>query len=395
MKRLKGSIGIYKNGWRMRVTIGYDKNGSPIRKAKMTYSKNGRIREKELNDFISEMEAINYFTPEKITFSNFVYNEWFPKHIQKNKAPKTAELYLSIIENRFIPKIGGTQLANVKPIFIVNIINDISRRDKHTNQSDTGKKEISLSTQKSILFAIKSVFKTAVEWGFIQSNPAEKLKIQTRGATNKKRNDNYNTEEFKKLMNAIKQEPIDWQLIMYLAVIDGAREGEIAAVEIAHIDIQQSTTTFQQTIIELNKQGIKVQNTTKNGIAKTISHPQFVNELLKKYISSRLEDKKMAGNLWEWNNHHFLFSNEVGKPLRPSSLRQRWKRFIERHHLRYIRFHDLRHTSATYLLTNGASVKTVQMRLGHKDYQTTMNIYAHVLKEVDQEAADTFNLLNE
>ncbi|MBC2237899.1 hypothetical protein [Listeria innocua] len=258
MKRLKGSIGIYKNGWRMRVTIGYDKNGSPIRKAKMTYSKNGRIREKELNDFISEMEAINYFTPEKITFSNFVYNEWFPKHIQKNKAPKTAELYLSIIENRFIPKIGGTQLANVKPIFIVNIINDISRRDKHTNQSDTGKKEISLSTQKSILFAIKSVFKTAVEWGFIQSNPAEKLKIQTRGATNKKRNDNYNIEEFKKLMNAIKQEPIDWQLIMYLAVIDGAREGEIAAVEIAHIDIQQSTTTFQQTIIELNKQGIKV-----------------------------------------------------------------------------------------------------------------------------------------
>ncbi|WP_255259049.1 tyrosine-type recombinase/integrase [Bacillus thuringiensis] len=89
---------------------------------------------------------------------------------------------------------------------------------------------------------------------------------------------------------------------------------------------------------------------------------------------------------------HYKFTND-GKPLNPSSVYTWWGRFIKKNNLPYIRFHDLRHTSATLLINEGAHMKTISNRLGHASISTTMNIYGHALKEVDQKAADMFNHL--
>ncbi|MBC1789546.1 tyrosine-type recombinase/integrase [Listeria seeligeri] len=86
----------------------------------------------------------------------------------------------------------------------------------------------------------------------------------------------------------------------------------------------------------------------------------------------------------------FLFADSNGKPFRPDSYYQRWKRLIDRHGLPSIHFHYLRHTSATLLLNSGLDIKVIQERLRHKSFNTTADIYSHVLKEKQQEAANTF-----
>ncbi|MFG0217227.1 site-specific integrase [Brevibacillus porteri] len=81
------------------------------------------------------------------------------------------------------------------------------------------------------------------------------------------------------------------------------------------------------------------------------------------------------------------------KPLYPSSVKTWWSRFTKRHNLKYIRFHDLRHTSATLLINKGVHAKIISERLGHANILTTMNVYGHALRSADQEAAKHFDSL--
>ncbi|MFJ7512573.1 site-specific integrase [Peribacillus simplex] len=91
--------------------------------------------------------------------------------------------------------------------------------------------------------------------------------------------------------------------------------------------------------------------------------------------------------MWEGGEYEFLFSSWQGKPMHPSSITTWWSRFKKRYNLPQIRFHDLRHTSATLLINSGVHAKIISSRLGHADIRTTMNTYGHALQEADQEAA--------
>jgi integrase len=98
-----------------------------------------------------------------------------------------------------------------------------------------------------------------------------------------------------------------------------------------------------------------------------------------------------ASDLWRNGEHFFLFSDWKGKPINPSSVRTWWKRFITRHNLHYIKFHALRHTSASLLINDNVDIDTVSKRLGHSKTSTTANIYVHGLKSADKAAADRFD----
>ena len=94
-------------------------------------------------------------------------------------------------------------------------------------------------------------------------------------------------------------------------------------------------------------------------------------------------------------DHYFIFdTKQDGSLPRGSYLYKKFKRFTKRHGLRHIRFHDIRHTSATYLLSNPEmTAKELQERLGHRDYNTTMNIYGHALKKQKDTATTAFDNL--
>src|SRR5699024_9800941 len=114
---------------------------------------------------------------------------------------------------------------------------------------------------------------------------------------------------------------------------------------------------------------------------------------LKNYVRKRSADRNEMGINEFRMDHKFIFCHLDGKPYRVDSFYQRWVRFLKRHGLRFVRYHDIRHSSATWLIKEGVNPKTIQERLGHKEMSTTMNIYAHVLKEVDQEASMKFDSL--
>ncbi|WP_429702934.1 tyrosine-type recombinase/integrase [Bacillus paralicheniformis] len=85
-----------------------------------------------------------------------------------------------------------------------------------------------------------------------------------------------------------------------------------------------------------------------------------------------------------------LFGHIEGSPFSPRSVTQFWNRIVKRYKLKKIAFHDLQPSAASYLLSQGFSMKVIQERLGHKDISTTMNLYTHITKELDQDAGNAF-----
>ncbi|HDL2320047.1 TPA: tyrosine-type recombinase/integrase, partial [Enterococcus faecium] len=127
---------------------------------------------------------------------------------------------------------------------------------------------------------------------------------------------------------------------------------------------------------------------------KIVTGPAYLFDMLDELIK---ENKKIR---WKLNikklRHYFIFDTKQDGTLpRGSYLYKKFKRFTKRHNLRHIRFHDIRHTSATYLLSDpNMTPKELQKRLGHRDFNTTMNVYGHVLRKEKDTATTAFeNLL--
>ena len=106
------------------------------------------------------------------------------------------------------------------------------------------------------------------------------------------------------------------------------------------------------------------------------------------------------GSQWIGENHIFIQWN--GKQMHPDTPYKTFKRIIKRYNetvknesdkLPDIPLHGLRHTSATLLISQNVDVRTVSGRLGHAQTSTTMDIYSHALKEMDEKAADALDQL--
>ena len=79
-----------------------------------------------------------------------------------------------------------------------------------------------------------------------------------------------------------------------------------------------------------------------------------------------------------YHESDYIYVNDLGEPIRPNYVSQHFKIVLKNNNLREITFHELRHTCASLLLKSGISMKDIQAWLGHSNYNTTANIYAHL-----------------
>lgn len=221
----------------------------------------------------------------------------------------------------------------------------------------------------------------------IKENPAKEVKPPK---VKSKKSDVYSKEELDLLIEKLREKPFHWQILILLALSSGAREGEIAALEWKHINFEKGTVYIEQSLTEVIEEGVRLKS-TKNERCRTVSLPIDLVKMLEQYNDQCIHERSKIEDILEWPDHFFIFANEVGKPIRPDSISQWWRRFTSKYKLKHIRFHELRHTSATLLINEGVHAKVISERLGHADISTTMNIYGHVLAEADQTAAKHFD----
>ena len=121
-----------------------------------------------------------------------------------------------------------------------------------------------------------------------------------------------------------------------------------------------------------------------------MSIPQRLCDTLLEY--KKYQDSYKAFFEDQWQENGYIFTEATGLVMNPQTPTKQFSKFLKRHGIRKLKFHGLRHTSATLLLASGCDIKTVSQRLGHADIDTT-GIYVHALEKCDQVAADTFDRL--
>ncbi|MCM3528306.1 site-specific integrase [Cytobacillus oceanisediminis] len=370
--------------YRLTVILGYDEKGTPIRERKTVKAKNLKEAKKLLTLFEAEILTGEYFKAEDKMTLNAFFPQWLEKHAKDTLSPDTLQNYISILQKRILPKYGHFKLEDIKTIHVVNFINDLKKNGQRLDRKG-GK--LSASSVLNCYKAFNNVLSCAYRWKLIKENPAIGAKPPNGKA---KKSEVYSKEELRQLMQLLEDKPLFWKTLIFLAVSTGAREGEIAGLEWKHVDFEKGTIRIEQAITEIKGKGVQIKG-TKTGKDRTVSVPEKLLELLKKLELTSRQDKWKVRELWEWPDHFFIFGNEFGKPIRPDSIGQWWRRFTQKHDFKHIRFHDLRHTSATLLINEGVHAKVISERLGHADISTTMNIYGHVLEEADKTAASHFD----
>ena len=116
----------------------------------------------------------------------------------------------------------------------------------------------------------------------------------------------------------------------------------------------------------------------------------FALEALKKHQVRQREAEITAGPLWQ--DHGYVFCTSIGTHLNPTrDMLDQLKVLLKKAGLPDIRFHDLRHSAATLLLSVGVHPKVVQEILGHSQISITMDVYSHVLPGMQQEAMSRLN----
>lgn len=371
-----------KNSFRLTIIIGYDEKGVPIRERKTVKVKNKTEAKKILAQFESEVNSGHYLKPTDITLKQF-YPKWI-EYVKGAQTPATCASNIQIVDNRIIPKYGHMKLSDIKAMHVFNFVNDLKKDGKRL---DSKKGKLAQSTIRNCYKAFHSLLQCATDLGVIKENPADGVKPPKLG---KGKTDVYTREEVALMMDKLATVELKWRVLITLAFTVGAREGEIAALEWKHIDTKKNTVRIEQSLSD--EYGLHLKDTTKTDRDRMVKLPAALSELFDELHKQKVNEKNIVPyDLGNGKEHLFIFSDLEGKPMRPDSISQWWRRFTNKCKLRHIRFHDLRHTSATFLINENVQSKIISSRLGHSNIQTTMNIYGHFLEEADEGAVEHFD----
>ena len=439
---------VTKNTYRLTVCQGYDSKGKKLRKRKtikLDETLTPKQAEKELNRqmVMFENEVLNgvYLDGEKTTFAEFT-QRWLEDYAGKNLALTTLQSY-KIILNRILPAIGHIKLSKLQPHHLIQFYNNLDeegvrldgrftptkalikylepltishiikttgitsktcrrlKTGKATNYSTAQKlcdcykldfnrmfkvnteKKLNRKTIKNHHIVIHSILSTAVDWNILMNNPAERAKPQKVTKTQAKY---YNDEQVADMFQCLKSEPLMYMTMIYLAIDIGLREGELTGLKWEDIN-------FNSCEVNINKQrqyiaglgDIECKPKTDAGV-RTVTVSKTVIAFLKEYKKQQSENRLKFGTAWQ--NGQYVFLHEDGSPI-STQLPYKWfTKFLNRHNLPKITFHQLRHTNASLLISSGEDIVTVSGRLGHADKNVTLNTYSHIIKSKEAQVAN-------
>ena len=170
-----------------------------------------------------------------------------------------------------------------------------------------------------------------------------------------------------------------------LAITAGLRRGELLGLRWTNVDLERGYVQVRQQLIR-TKGGLTF-TSPKGGKSRSVRLTTSAVTALESHRKRQLEEKLRLAGLW--NESGLVFSTTIGTPMDGDNLVKRsFKPLMSRTQLPQIRFHDLRHTFATLLLSRGTHPKVVQEMLGHADISQTIDTYSHVLPDMQEEAVN-------
>jgi len=327
--------------------------------------------------------------PSKRTFGEWL-DHWVETHIKPPvKRLRTYESYESIIRCHIKPGLGKWPLQDLQATHLELYYAELATREK---------KPLSQTTLEHHHAVISGALKAAVNKDLVKRNVAKLVGNKPKAPEGNEdiRSNCWNEEEAFRFLNVAKSQGPQIAAFYSLALDSGMRKGELCGLRWANVDLENSKVAVVEQLIKPGANPIF--GPPKRNKARTI-HLSWETIALLKAHKKQQNEMKMENRL-HYHDFDLVFAKEwgqltrkyhtLGHPLQMNNLGQReFNSIIEEAKVPTITFHGMRHTCGTLLLKFNEPVKVVSERLGHKGVEITMNIYQHVLPDMQEAAAST------
>jgi integrase len=338
-------------------------------KYKLLYASTEKEAYKKLEDALFEQKQGILATGPQQTVKQFL--EYWIGDVQKPPMVRlgTYEMYRTVIDKYLIPGLGHIKLQKLT----AQQIQSFYGKEMKKGVSAGRIRYINSVLHKALVHAKRIKLIQVNVSDEIELSPAEEHEIEP-----------LTPEQTRLLLQKVREHQLE--ALLTLAITTGMRKGEILGLRWQDIDLQEGVLQIRRTLGYFAHHGfVEGEPKTKKSKHK-ITLPQFVIDALKRHQALQLERRLQAGSAWV--NKDLVFSSKDGDFIVPHTLNNHFNRLLEDIGLPHIRFHDLRHSAATLLLSMGVPAKVVQEILGHSNFSTTMNRYSHVLPTMQKEAMD-------
>jgi integrase len=359
-RRARDSGSIYQSGDRWRATL-HDASGKRVYLSGATRKEvTEKLREAE-----RDIEAGRPIRSDRLLLNVFA-DQWL-EAVKPTIAPRTYRSYSDTLRLHVLPTLGGTPLSRLSAAQVQRLI---------ATQIAAGRSPAGVEYARTVL---RIALTKAEKWGMVTRNVARLVdtpkvrRPEIRPLTQ---------SEAARLLGSVQgQDRTLYQLTLGL----GLRRGETLGLRWRDVDFENGTVTIAHTLQRLDGKTVLAEPKTAKS-RRTWPLPGPVLASLREHRKSQLVERLAAGE--HWQDQDFVFCSAIGTPLDGSAVMHRFQRQLTAAGLPHQRFHDLRHGAASYLLAAGVPLRVVQEMLGHSQISTTADIYAHVLPELQRDAAE-------
>jgi integrase len=372
--------------WGYRVYIGTDPiTGKDIRK-----SKEGFLTQKDakLAAALFERQIHNdeYIQPSKMLFADLC-EDWEKHYGQDAKESSLRARRIAL--KHIIKEFGKTPIQKVTKKAYQDTIDKLSR-------------EFSSNYISSIHTSANMVFEYAYSLRLIKEVPSKDIKLPKKKinvSDLEKGNSLFEKflekEELEEFLTVTKNEGLEGDLLAFtMLAYTGLRIGEMIALKWSDIDFENQTLRVIKTYYNPtnNKSKYTLLTPKTVGSIRTITLDPLLIKMLE--IHKDEQRKIMKENKPFYNDSGFIFATNEGYPKTIKHLAIRMQRILKKTKInKQVTPHSFRHTHTSLLIEANVHIKEIQERLGHSDINTTMDIYAHMTKNIKKEASNKFGNL--
>ena len=363
----EGSIYKRKDGrWVGVINVGYE---GGKRRRKSFYGDTRRQVADRLAGALRDTKLGLALTEDQITVGQFL-DTWLVEVAKPKLRPLTYRSYESIVGEHLKPVFGRTRLAKLRPTAIQRYLNAVG---------DDG---LNPHTVRNIRAVLRTALALAQRWGLISQNPASLVELPRMPSTEIAP---LTRTEARQMVSALKGDRLEALYTLTLTL--GLRQGEALGLRWSDVDFEASTINVEATLQRYGRSYHLNEPKSRRSRRRLPLPPSLVNRLLR-HRTLQLEDRLRAGSAWSTNQWDLVFLTERGRPLSGPTVTRRLQRLLVQAGLPKKRFHDLRHSAASFMLAEGVPMRVITEILGHSDASLTANVYAHVAPELQREATD-------